>query len=241
MKTPSGKRNLVLERAYLHNFVSWVQDLRPRGVDLQDDDNTLKCVAHIVEQVLGENKNPLPKQRGRKRDGDTMWLCFHMVAFPVGCRVQLSEAGFDAVASQLNLSGKGVEANYYKALRKLDSGGGRDEYTEWLIRREKRWASFNRRDLKAASCQPREYVISCITTGDKGNFYGCKHLMICARRDQSGEEQILSLSSKDQNVFLREAEEQFKSSRGKADHGNWAANKGRILQISLYPKNKRRQ
>jgi hypothetical protein len=237
MATAKVRRNLVLEKAHLHNFVFWVRNLRPRGLALVESDKTLESVALLVEKVLAGKKNPLPKELGRKRDRDTMWLCFHMVAFPIGSRLPLTEEGFDEVASQLsmNLSGKGVESNYYKARQKLKTSEGRREYAAWLNHREKRWATYKKK-------QSREYALSSVMNQNEGDFYGHTCVTICTRREETGEEHIVSLSPEERNSVVRQAEDLCKTTAGRADRTNWLGNQNQILQITIpsNPKGKRR-
>lgn len=218
-----------MSHAHLHDFVFQVRHQLRRDRDVSE--KTLECVAQLVEQVL-EGKNPLAKQPGRNPDPETMWLCFHMISFPTMNEGQKTglfdehrlplhlEGGFLTVENQLSIPAKTVERNYYKARKLLETAKGRQEYIDWLNRREKRWAAH-------LAKPPREYAFSLVLKG-----------MICLKRGDSGEELIAPLCPGEVDSLASEAQKLLKdNARGEEDRKNWLSYRDQNLFIRalLFP------
>jgi hypothetical protein len=214
-------------QACLYDFL-----FRARTGRLQDaSEQTIERAAQVVERVL-EGKNPLPKQKGRPSDPDTMWLCFHMISFPTVSDCQKTglfddrclplhlEGGFLTVKNQLNIPAKTVGKNYYKARKLLETAKGRQEYIDWLNHREKRWAAH-------LAKPPREYAFSFLLKG-----------MICLKIGDSGEELIAPLSPGEVDSLAREAQKLLENNaRAKEDRKNWLSCRDQSLFVRalLFP------
>jgi hypothetical protein len=223
---------------YLWSFVFWVRYRSARGqgpVDAMVSNKSLECAAQIVEQVLEDKKNPLPKQRGRKLDVDSMWLSFHMLcvvpmsspnslprhsqAEKEGRAGKRSVGGFVTVGKLLNIESVTVRSHVYKAFECWKTTDGRQQYINWLNRREKIWAAYQA-SIEKRKPDPREYVLSAVVSS-----------MICTRSDELGEDHVVFVSPRDRNALVKEARKQMNTPAGKKDFENWFSYRNQLLYI----------
>jgi hypothetical protein len=230
------KQETVKVEAMLWDFVYWARFRRPRNKDSYVSKETLECAAQLVEQVLKGDKNPLPKQRGRNPDPDTIWLRFHMVCvFPLtstdSLPRHLGEGGaFKEVGDRLKIERETAVAHFYKGFNCLKTAKGRQEYITWLNTREIRWAVHKAR---LENCEPllHQYVFSSVIKN-----------MICMRSHESGENHILTLSPEEVDSLVNDARERVKTKSGSEDYENWKkyCNQSPLYIRSLKPGRKRK-
>jgi hypothetical protein len=223
-----------IKEHYLWNFVHWVRLSRAgdSAAELLNRKKTLEHVAELVERIL-EGENPLPKKRGRKSNSDTMWLCFHMVGVvpfasdsrvprysPIKNRGRRAKGAVDLIAASklLHAEYETVRSNYYKARDRWKTREGRQEYIDWLNRREKIWEACQARDEKREPA-PREYVLSTVINS-----------VICVRLDEQGNPDTVYLSPEEVSYLVNEAGKKT-TFADKNDYENWSSNRGRFLYI----------
>ena len=101
----------------LWDFLYWARDRRTSDDSAPVSEKTLKYVADGIERFL-DGKTAWSSPKGRSKDPNLMWLCFHLVHSDHLPRHSQLNGGFSEVEKLLYLGDKVCRNNYYGALKK---------------------------------------------------------------------------------------------------------------------------